>query len=154
MPQNEHIELFQKRYGKRLDHEEKTRKKEARSVHKKAEYAQKVRGKKRPSSNTPHADHLTTWFIKYAGRQAEGGLRHAWTSIPDLCTPRHTTRALINPQTTNRVVAVSFLLLPFLFPANSAAFEFFLCVCVCVLLPSASTCIRGYSLLLSRFLFE
>jgi len=44
MPQNEHIELFQKRYGKRLDHEEKTRKKEARSVHKKAEYAQKVRG--------------------------------------------------------------------------------------------------------------
>merc|ERR1712188_56805 len=44
MPQNEHIELFQKRYGKRLDHEEKTRKKEARSVHKKAEYAQKALG--------------------------------------------------------------------------------------------------------------
>ena len=42
MPQNEHIELFQKRYGKRFDHEEKTRKREARSVHKKAEYAQKV----------------------------------------------------------------------------------------------------------------
>lgn len=44
MPQNEHIELFQKRYGKRFDHEEKTRKREARSVHKKAEYAQKALG--------------------------------------------------------------------------------------------------------------
>ena len=43
MPQNEHIELFQKRYGKRLDHEERTRKKEARAVHAKAKYAQKVR---------------------------------------------------------------------------------------------------------------
>lgn len=43
MPQNEHIELFQKRYGKRLDHEERTRKKEARAVHTKAKYAQKVR---------------------------------------------------------------------------------------------------------------
>ena len=29
MPQNEHIELYQKRHGKRLDHEERTRKKKA-----------------------------------------------------------------------------------------------------------------------------
>lgn len=46
MPQNEHIELAQKRHGRRLDHEEKQRKKEARSVHKKAAYAQKVLGLK------------------------------------------------------------------------------------------------------------
>jgi ribosome biogenesis protein NSA2 len=44
MPQNEHIELFQKRFGKRLDHEERARKKEARSHHKRAQVAQKLRG--------------------------------------------------------------------------------------------------------------
>lgn len=44
MPQNEHIELAQKRFGKKFDHEERTRKKEARQVHKRAEYAQKIHG--------------------------------------------------------------------------------------------------------------
>ena len=46
MPQNEHIELFQKRYGKRLDHEERKRKKEAREVHKRAAFAKKALGLK------------------------------------------------------------------------------------------------------------
>lgn len=46
MPQNEHIELHTKRYGKRLDHESTTRKKAAREVHKRAEYAQKALGLK------------------------------------------------------------------------------------------------------------
>jgi ribosome biogenesis protein NSA2 len=32
MPQNDHMDLYRKRYGRRFDHEEKTRKKEARSV--------------------------------------------------------------------------------------------------------------------------
>lgn len=44
MPQNEHIELAQKRYGKRFDHEERARKKEARQAHKRAEFAQKIHG--------------------------------------------------------------------------------------------------------------
>ena len=38
MPQGEHIELHRKRHGFRLDHHEKKRKKEARSVHKRAAY--------------------------------------------------------------------------------------------------------------------
>ncbi|KAG2451561.1 hypothetical protein HYH02_004159 [Chlamydomonas schloesseri] len=46
MPQNEHIELHQKRYGKRLDYEERKRKKQAREVHKRAAYAQKALGLK------------------------------------------------------------------------------------------------------------
>ena len=46
MPQNEHIELFQKRYGKRLDHEEKARKKEAREPHKRSAMAKKLIGLK------------------------------------------------------------------------------------------------------------
>eukprot|EP01052_Picozoa_sp_SAG31_P022033 SAG31_NODE_1734_length_7416_cov_2.201449_1_plen_261_part_00 len=44
MPQNEHIELHQKRHGFRFDHFERARKKEARMVHKRAEYATKVKG--------------------------------------------------------------------------------------------------------------
>ncbi|KAG2445885.1 hypothetical protein HXX76_000489 [Chlamydomonas incerta] len=46
MPQNEHIELAQKRYGKRLDHDERKRKKQAREVHKRSAYAQKALGLK------------------------------------------------------------------------------------------------------------
>ena len=33
MPQNEHMELYRKRYGYRMDHFEKKRKREARVVH-------------------------------------------------------------------------------------------------------------------------
>ena len=44
MPQNEHIELHQKRFGRRLDHEERKRKKEARKVREISEKARKLRG--------------------------------------------------------------------------------------------------------------
>jgi len=44
MPQNEHIELAQKRFGKKYDHEERLRKKEARMAHTRAAYAQKIHG--------------------------------------------------------------------------------------------------------------
>ena len=46
MPQNEHIELHRKRHGRRLDHEERERKREARAVHKRAKFARKVIGLK------------------------------------------------------------------------------------------------------------
>eukprot|EP00922_Rhytidocystis_sp_ex-Travisia-forbesii_P046129 GHVS01068801.1.p1 GENE.GHVS01068801.1~~GHVS01068801.1.p1 ORF type:complete len:261 (+),score=37.75 GHVS01068801.1:67-849(+) len=44
MPQNEYIELHRKRFGRRLDYEERTRKKASRSVHKESAKAQKLRG--------------------------------------------------------------------------------------------------------------
>jgi len=44
MPQNEYIEEHIRRHGHRLDHFERQRKKEARSVHKQSQFAQKVRG--------------------------------------------------------------------------------------------------------------
>eukprot|EP00474_Spongospora_subterranea_P009071 CRZ09529.1 hypothetical protein [Spongospora subterranea] len=44
MPQNEHIELHRKRFGRQFNHEERMRKKEARSIHKQSEFSQKVRG--------------------------------------------------------------------------------------------------------------
>lgn len=44
MPQNEHIELHIKRHGRRLDYEERKRKKEARKVHKDSKKAKSLRG--------------------------------------------------------------------------------------------------------------
>lgn len=44
MPQNDHMDLFRKRNGRRYDHFERERKKEARKVHKDAEKAKKLRG--------------------------------------------------------------------------------------------------------------
>lgn len=46
MPQNEHIELARKRHGRRFDHEEKLRKKNARSSHKESMKAKKLHGLK------------------------------------------------------------------------------------------------------------
>ena len=44
MPQNEYIEEHQRRYGRRLDHEERKRKRIAREVHTRSAEAQKVTG--------------------------------------------------------------------------------------------------------------
>mmetsp|Transcript_16127 Transcript_16127/g.13673 ORF Transcript_16127/g.13673 Transcript_16127/m.13673 type:complete len:133 (+) Transcript_16127:41-439(+) len=44
MPQNNYMELFKKRYGERLDADERRRKKEARKPHEDAEKARSLRG--------------------------------------------------------------------------------------------------------------
>jgi ribosome biogenesis protein NSA2 len=44
MPQNEYIELHQKRHGRRLDYEERKRKREGRMPHELAQKAKKLRG--------------------------------------------------------------------------------------------------------------
>lgn len=46
MPQNNYMELFKKRYGERLDADERRRKKEARKPHEDAEKARTLRGVK------------------------------------------------------------------------------------------------------------
>ncbi|ETN68171.1 ribosomal protein S8e [Necator americanus] len=46
MPQNDHIELHRKRYGRRLDYEERQRKKLARASHERSQMAKKLRGQK------------------------------------------------------------------------------------------------------------
>ena len=53
MPQNNHMELYHKRYGKRFDHEERTRKKEARSVKETAEKARKLHAPTMVAKSTP-----------------------------------------------------------------------------------------------------
>jgi ribosome biogenesis protein NSA2 len=44
MPQNDYMDLFKKRFGKRFDHEERTRKKEARKVKEVANKAKTLHG--------------------------------------------------------------------------------------------------------------
>ena len=46
MPQGDYIDLHRKRYGYRFDHFERLRKKEARGVHKRSQFAQRVQGLK------------------------------------------------------------------------------------------------------------
>ncbi|PVU88704.1 hypothetical protein BB559_005445 [Furculomyces boomerangus] len=46
MPQNEYIEKSIKQHGRRLDHDERKRKREARQVHKDSQFAQKIHGLK------------------------------------------------------------------------------------------------------------
>lgn len=51
MAQGDYIELHRKRYGKRLDHEERARKKEARSGHVQSKIAKKLRGLRAKQNN-------------------------------------------------------------------------------------------------------
>ncbi|KAK7951441.1 ribosomal protein S8e [Apiospora aurea] len=44
MPQNEYMDRFRRLHGRRFDHEERSRKKEARQAHKQSEDAQNLRG--------------------------------------------------------------------------------------------------------------
>ena len=46
MPQNEHMELFRKRHGRRFDYFEKKRKKEARMPKVRSQYARQLTGLK------------------------------------------------------------------------------------------------------------
>ncbi|KAK7489265.1 hypothetical protein BaRGS_00019517 [Batillaria attramentaria] len=58
-PQNEHIELHRKRHGRRLDYEERKRKKEARQPHEMAKTARKLRGIKAKLHNKKrHAEKI------------------------------------------------------------------------------------------------
>mmetsp|Transcript_6852 Transcript_6852/g.25282 ORF Transcript_6852/g.25282 Transcript_6852/m.25282 type:complete len:261 (+) Transcript_6852:170-952(+) len=60
MPQGDHIELWQKRHGKRLDFEEKKRKRLAREPHKQSAIAQKLTGlRAKMYAKKRHAEKVT-----------------------------------------------------------------------------------------------
>jgi hypothetical protein len=71
MPQNEYIELAQKRHGKRYDHEERKRKKEAREVHEKSAKAQKLHGLKAKLYNKKRHAEKVQMKKTYVGRLNE-----------------------------------------------------------------------------------
>ena len=80
MPQGEHIELHRKRHGFRLDHHERKRKREARSVHKRSAVAQKTLGlkgkllaKKRHAEKATMKKTIAMHQQKDSKRKAEDG---------------------------------------------------------------------------------
>jgi len=80
MPQNEHIERSIKLHGRKFDHEERKRKKEAREVHKRAEYARKAIGlkgiqfaKKRHAEKAQMRKTIAMHEEKDSKRKAEDG---------------------------------------------------------------------------------
>ena len=81
MAQGDYIELHQKRQGKRFDHAERERKKEARSGHKQSAIAKKVRGIKAKQLNKKRyaekAEMKKTWRVQACGGDAgeDGGGR-------------------------------------------------------------------------------
>ena len=67
MPQNEHIELHRKRHGRRLDYEERKRKKEAREPRVRAATAKKLRGLKAKIYNKQRFSEKVWFYIRAWG---------------------------------------------------------------------------------------
>ena len=88
-PQNEHIELHQKRNGYRYDHFEKARKKEARTAHKMSQFAQKVHGLRAKLYNEKRFKEKAAMKKKIA-IHAERDNKHANDdAIPDGAVPAY-----------------------------------------------------------------
>jgi len=89
MPQNEHIELHQKRYGKRLDHEERKRKRDAREVHERAEYAKKTRGLKAKLYNKQRRNEKIQMKKTIALHEEKKTKKKEATPVPDGAIPAY-----------------------------------------------------------------
>lgn len=103
MPQGDYIDLHQKRHGYRLDHFEKKRKKEARDVHKKSQYAQKVIGlKAKMYAKKRYAEKAT--MKKTLAMHAERTNRHkAEDAVPEGAVPAY----LLDREATARAKVLS-----------------------------------------------
>ena len=103
MPQNEHIELFQKRYGKRLDHEEKARKKEAREPHKRSAMAKKLIGLKAKLYSKERFKEKIT-MKKTINQHGEKGRKR---KVEDEVAPGAIPAYLMDRETTSRAKVLS-----------------------------------------------
>ena len=89
MPQNEYMELWAKRHGRRLDAAEKERKKEARQVHKRAQFAQKVHGLRAKLHNAKRFKEKAT-MKKTIAMHKERDNKHAnKDEVPDGAVPAY-----------------------------------------------------------------
>ncbi|KAF3387924.1 Ribosome biogenesis protein nsa2 [Talaromyces pinophilus] len=86
MPQNEYIERFQKTHGRRLDHEERTRKRVAREGHLASQKAQSLRGlRAKMYAQKRHAEKIQ--MKKRIRAQEEKNVKSAAPSEPSSATP-------------------------------------------------------------------
>ena len=89
MPQGEHIELHRKRHGYRLDYHEKKRKKEARSVHKRSEQAQRTLGLKGKLLAKRRYAEKATMKKTIAMHQQKDSKRKAEDGLPQSAVPAY-----------------------------------------------------------------
>jgi ribosome biogenesis protein NSA2 len=103
MPQNEHIELHRKRFGRRLDAEERERKKEARSVHRRAEFAQKVHGLRAKLYNKQRYSEKAAMKKTIAMHEEKEGKQSNNDVVPKGAVPAY----LLDREGTNRAKILS-----------------------------------------------
>jgi len=88
MPQNEYMEVHRKRYGRRLDYEERKRKKESRMAHVSSRKAQKLRGIKAKLENKRrHSEKIQ--MKKTIKMHEEKGTRQKTESGPEGALPKY-----------------------------------------------------------------
>lgn len=89
MPQNDYIEEHRKKFGRRLDHEERTRKKEARMAHKRSEFAQKVHGLRAKLYHKKRNAEKVTMKKKIAMHNERNNKHEDDSKIPDGAKPAY-----------------------------------------------------------------
>lgn len=103
MPQNEHIELHQKRHGRRLDYEELQRKKEGRMGHMRAEKAKKLRGIRAKMYNKQRYSEKVQMKKDIKAHQEKTMKKKADTSVAPGAVPVY----LLDRENTNRAKVLS-----------------------------------------------
>lgn len=102
MPQGEYIELAQKRYGKRLDHEERQRKKAAREPRKRSMLARKLLGLKgKLYAKKRHAEKAL--MKKTINQHSERDNKHKVDDVPKGAVPAY----LLDREQTARAKVLS-----------------------------------------------
>lgn len=89
MPQNEHIEQAQRRFGKKFDHEERTRKKAAREVHKISKIAQKIHGLKAKKFNKERFKEKATMKKTIAAHEEKTNKHKNKDAVPEGALPAY-----------------------------------------------------------------
>lgn len=89
MPQNNYMDEHRKKFGRRLDHETRTRKKEARSVHLNAKKAKKLRGIKAKLFHKKRYSEKAAFRKKIKAHQEKDANRKEPESVPEGAIPAY-----------------------------------------------------------------
>jgi len=103
MPQNEHIELFQKRFGKKFDYDERKRKKEARAAHHRSEFAQKIHGLRAKMFNRKRYAEKATMKKTIAQHEERTNKHKDGEKVPEGAIPAY----LLDRENVNRAKVLS-----------------------------------------------
>jgi len=89
MPQNEHMELYRKRHGRKFDHEERARKKARREVHKRGDYARATHGLKAKMYNKERYREKAAMKKTIAAHEERDNKHKNEDAVPDGAIPAY-----------------------------------------------------------------